>query len=203
MKPLPDTTCTAFASHRLVASGRLPDVAMACKKVLDAGAQEPLLVFDDHSGRQLEIDFRGTPKQVLARLRTQVATSDAPAAAQPARGPGRPKLGVVAREVTLLPRHWDWLGEQSGGASATLRRLVEDARRGNGPRERARRAGEALERFMLAMAGNFPGYEEASRCFYRADRTGFDARTAKWPKDVRMHARRLAAMAWDDAAQPA
>jgi hypothetical protein len=193
MKPLPDTTCTAFAGHRLVASGPLRDVARACKDVLDAGAPAPL-VFDDRSGRQLEIDFRGTPKQVLARLRTPAT---APKTAT-ARGPGRPKLGVLAREVTLLPRHWDWLGEQPGGASATLRRLVEDARRGNGPRDRARRSAEALERFMLAMAGDLPGYEEATRCFYRADRAGFDARTAKWPEDVRAHARRLAAVAWDD-----
>jgi hypothetical protein len=203
MKPLPGATCTAFVGHRRVASGPLPDVARACKEALDAGVREPLLVFDDRSGRQLEIDFRGTPKQVLARLRAQATPLEAPAAAPAARGPGRPKLGVVAREVTLLPRHWDWLGEQPGGASATLRRLVEDARRGNGPRERARRSAEALERFMLAMAGDLPGYEEASRCFYRGDRIGFDARTAKWPKDVRTHARRLAAMAWDDAAQPA
>lgn len=203
MKPLPDTICTAFAGHRRVASGPLPDVALACKEILDAGANAPLLVFDDRSGRQLEIDFRGTPKQVLARLRTPTASPAAPAAAQTVRGPGRPKLGVVAREVTLLPRHWDWLGEQPGGASATLRRLVEDARRGNGPRERARCSAEALERFMLAVAGDLPGYEEATRCFYRADRAGFDARTTKWPKDVRAHARRLAAMAWDDAAQSA
>ena len=200
MKPQPDTLCTAFSGHRLVASGPLPQVVLACKDVVDARAHAPLLIFDDRSGRTLEVDFRGTPKQVLARLQAPAAT---PAASGTARGPGRPKLGVVAREVTLLPRHWEWLGEQPGGASATLRRLVEDARRGNGPRERARRSAEALERFMLAMAGDLPGYEEATRSFYRTDRAGFEAHTAKWPKDVRAHARRLAAMAWDDATHAA
>ncbi len=79
---------------------------------------------------------------------------------QPAepRGRGRPKLGVVAREVTLLPRHWDWLNAQPGGASVALRKLVEQARRANGDADRARAAREAAYHFMSAMAGDLPAF---------------------------------------------
>ncbi|WP_266157528.1 DUF2239 family protein [Dyella silvatica] len=186
-------TCTAFAGHRLIATGALSDVVLATKHVLDAGSNEPVLIFDDHSCRQVEFDFRGTPDEVLARLPNH--------APEPvvARGPGRPKLGVIAREVTLLPRHWDWLGGQSGGASATLRRLVEEAARGNSGKLRARQASEAVDRFMQTMTGDFPGHEEASRAFWRNEPATFEALIAAWPVDVRDHLRRLAALAWDDA----
>jgi hypothetical protein len=105
---------------------------------------------------------------------------------------------VVPREVTLLPRQWTWLGQQPGGASAALRRLVEQSIREGGARERARRAMESVDRFMRVMAGDAPGYEEASRAFYRADRQRFNALTAAWPKDVGEHLRQLAAIAWDE-----
>lgn len=188
--------CTAFDGHRLIASGPLAEVALAAKRALDAGAEGPVLVFDDRSGRPVDIDFRGSAEQVLARL--PVAEPEAPEPPAP-RGPGRPRLGVVAREVTLLPRHWDWLSEQPGGASATLRRLVEEARRGGGERDRQRQAAEAVDRFMLAMAGNLPGYEEASRAFWRKERDRFTQLTDAWPQDVREHVRHLAIRAWDEA----
>lgn len=187
-------TCTAFVGHRLIASGSLMEVARATKQVIDAGGDEPVLIFDDHSSRQVEIDFRGSVDDVLARLPRETPTPE-PAVA---RGPGRPKLGVIAREVTLLPRHWDWLATQSGGASATLRRLVEEASRGNSSKARARQASEAVDRFMQTMTGNFPGHEEASRAFWRNEYAAFDAVIAAWPVDVRDHLRRLAAMAWDE-----
>lgn len=190
------STCTAFDGHRLIASGPLAKVALAAKRALDAGAEGPVLVFDDGSGRPVDIDFRGSAEQVLARL---PAAEPAAVEAPVARGPGRPRLGVVAREVTLLPRHWDWLSEQPGGASATLRRLVEDARRGSGERDRHRQAAEAADRFMLAMAGNLPGYEEASRAFWRKERDRFTQLTDAWPQDVREHVRHLAVRAWDEA----
>jgi uncharacterized protein len=186
-------TCTAFDGHRQIASGVLASVVFATKQAIDAGASGPVLIFDDRNGRQVEIDFRGTPEEVLARL---------PALAQldePARGPGRPKLGVVAREVTLLPRHWEWLADQPGGASATLRRLVDEARRHSRGRDEARLAGEAVDRFMLAMTGDLPGHEEASRAFWRKDSERFTQLTGAWPVDVRAHARHLAAKAWDDS----
>lgn len=196
MPPHDSPSCTAFDGHRLVASGPLAEVALAAKQALDAGAQGPLLVFDDASSQPVEIDFRGTPKQVLARLARDTATP-VPAAS---RGPGRPKLGVTAREVTLLPRHWDWLGRQPGGASATLRRLVEEARRAGHAKERARLASEAADRFMRVMAGDLPGYEEAARAFWRGQRDAFAARIASWPRDVRDHLLRLATIAWDEQA---
>jgi hypothetical protein len=185
------TSCIAFDGSTRIAQGPLAEVARAAKQALDAGAAGPLLVLDEHDSRTVEIDFRGSVDDVLARL--------APPAAEPAaRGPGRPKLGVVPREVTLLPRHWTWLGQQPGGASAALRRLVEQSIREGGAKERARRAMESVDRFMRVMAGDAPGYEEASRAFYRADRQRFNALTAAWPKDVGEHLRQLAAIAWDE-----
>jgi hypothetical protein len=188
-------TCSAFDHQRLIASGPLIEVVRATKQALDAGAQGPLLIFDDHSSRQIEIDFRGTIAQVLARL------PQGEAAPEPAtRGPGRPKLGVVPREVTLLPRHWDWLSSQPGGASAVLRRLVEQAMRNHGAKDRARLALESVDRFMLAMTGDLSQHEEASRAFYRHERERFITLTESWPHDVRDHLRQLAATAWDDIA---
>ena len=187
------TTCAAFDHHRLIASGALIDVARAAKQALDAGAHGPMLIFDDRTGRQIEIDFRGTTDNVLERLQ-----HDQLAPKPVARGPGRPKLGVVPREVTLLPRHWDCLGQQPGGASAVLRRLVEHASRGNDQKERTRRAMEAVDRFMLAMTGDFVGHEEASRAFYRGERERFATLTENWPLDVRAHLHHLATAAWND-----
>lgn len=188
-----NSSCTAFVGHRLIASGALTEVVRAAKQALDAATHEPLLIFDDHSSRQIEVDFRGTVDEVLARL-PHAAPRPEPAA----RGPGRPKLGVVPREVTLLPRHWDWLGQQPGGASAVLRRLVEQALRDNGARDDARHAMEAVERFMYAMTGDFAGHEEASRAFYRRDRDRFIKLTESWPIDVRDHLRRLATVVWNE-----
>ncbi|MFC4526093.1 DUF2239 family protein [Dyella halodurans] len=188
--------CVAFHGHQQIASGVLASVALAVKKALDAGASGPVLIFDGHSSRPIEIDFRGTPDEVLARLQVAAAAS----VERANRGPGRPKLGVVAREVTLLPRHWEWLSRQPGGASAVLRKLVDEARRAGGGRERARLAGEAVDRFMLAMAGDLPGYEEASRAFWRKEQACFSQLTDAWPADVREHVRRLAATAWHNDA---
>ena len=187
--------CSAFDHQRLIASGPLAEVVRATKQALDAGAQGPLLIFDDQSSRQIEIDFRGTITQVLARL-----PQDEAAPEPVARGPGRPKLGVMPREVTLLPRHWDWLSSQPGGASAVLRRLVEQAMRNHGAKDRVRLAQESVDRFMLAMTGDLNQHEEVSRAFYRHERERFITLTERWPRDVRDHLRRLAAMAWDDMA---
>ena len=186
----PESTCSAFDGHTLIASGSLAAVAAATRQAIDGSAQGPVLVFDDRSGRQIELDLRGTPAQVQARLTSA-------AIAPGSRGPGRPKLGVTAREVTLLPRHWDWLSRQPGGASAVLRRLVEHASRHEAPKQQARLAMEAVDRFMLAMTGNLVGHEEASRAFYRGERERFTALTEPWPVDVRDHLRRLATTAWN------
>ena len=141
--------------------------------------------------------FRGSAGDVWRRLAQPDANQGAP---DGPRGPGRPKLGVVAREITLLPRHWDWLNAQPGGASVALRKLVEEARRANGGKDRVRQSQEAAYRFMSVMAGNRPGFEEATRALFAGHRDRFDQLVAPWPKDVRHHARKLAADALD--AQP-
>jgi hypothetical protein len=191
------TNCTAFAGFKRIASGPPGQVALAAKAALDANMGQPLLVFDDVSGRPVDFDLRGTPEEILTRLASEQPTQNPP---EPARGPGRPKLGVVAREVTLLPRHWEWLGAQPGGASVALRKLVEAARVTHAGADRRRSAQQAADRFMAALAGNEPGYEEAARALYSADRLRFEQSMVAWPADVRDHAMRLATAAFDEGA---
>lgn len=185
--------CAAFEGQRLIAAGELAEVALRAKEVIERGEHAPVLIFDDATGEQFEVDFRGTAEEVLGRLAGQGGGADETPEAP--RGPGRPKLGVVAREVTLLPRHWDWLNGQPGGASVALRKLVEEARRANEGKDRARKSQEAAYRFMSAMAGNLPGFEEANRALFAGDRSRFEAETDPWPADIRDHARKLAAAA--------
>lgn len=191
------TSCTAFLGTRMIASGDPGHVALRVKAAEAIGDGEPVLIFDDETGRQLDFDLRGTEEEVLARLRAREGEGAAPPELEaPRRGPGRPRLGVVAREVTLLPRHWAWLDRQSGGASAALRRLVEAASRGEIPSERRRQGKEALYRFMAAMAGNYPGFEEATRALYADRRERFEELIAGWPPDVRRYIHRLAERAF-------
>ncbi len=148
------------------------------KSWTDRAAGEVPIIFDDETGRQVDFDLRGTVGDVLAR-------------AIPARGPGRPKLGVIPREISLLPRHWEWLEQQPNGASAALRRLVDEARNHEPDRQRARRAWDAASRAMSAIAGDLPGYEEACRALYAGDADRFGALIARWPEDVRGYLTRL------------
>lgn len=184
-----DTRVTAFEGVRRLAAGRLREVAPAVAAAARAGAAGPLLVFEDASGRVVDIDLRGGDAEIVARLPAPPAS---PAPDDAPRGRGRPKLGVVAREVTLLPRHWDWLSAQPGGASVALRRLVDAARKtGDGDTQR-RAAHEAAYRFMSAMAGDLAHYEEAARALFADDATRFGELTAGWPADIAEHARSLA-----------
>ncbi|MBJ7446972.1 MAG: DUF2239 family protein [Brevundimonas sp.] len=180
----------AFTGDRLLARGPASDVVPAVKMAADAG--EGVLTFDAVTGRVIDLDLRGAVEDVVARL-TPVPEAER-------RGPGRPKLGVTPREVTLLPRHWDWLSAQPGGASVALRKLVEGAlREAEGP-DRARRAKEATYRFITTMAGDMPGYEEATRMLFAGDWTAFDAAVKGWPEGVRETARNLSAGAWRNGA---
>ncbi len=188
--------CTAFEGSRCIASGELTHVARKVKESLDKNSKAAVLIFDDGTSELVEIDFRGTMKDVLKRLETQAPrgeSNDAPSdnAGGIQRGPGRPKLGVVSREVTLLPRHWEWLGSQPGGASVALRKLVDEARRVSGGKDRVRRSQESAYRFMSAMAGNLPGFEEASRALFAGDRKRFEELAASWPADIRRHSLKL------------
>ena len=184
--------CTAFAGHRRLASGSLLEVALAVKRAVADRSAGPLLVFDDATGRGVDVDVRGTPEELAVRLSPSLPPSEAEGTPAGPRGRGRPRLGVVAREVTLLPRHWEWLSTQPGGASVALRRLVEDARRAGAGQDRARQARDAAYRFMHAMAGDLPGFEEAARALFASDRARFAGLVAGWPPDVREHATLLA-----------
>lgn len=178
-------TYTAFTGERIVASGSKLEVTLALKQ---AGRDENVLIFDDSTGRQIDFDLTGSLEDVVARLSGSNA--------QRRRSPGRPRLGVVAREVTLLPRHWDWLNAQPGGASATLRRLVDAARKTDSCTEEKLLAQAATDRFMMAMLGNHPGYENAARALYAGDAEQFSQRIADWPADLKAHVKRLAGPAF-------
>jgi len=188
------STFTAFEGERRLASGPIDEVALAIKRV-ERQVSAPIAIFDDLTGRSIDLDLRGSDAEIVARLANRLETgkaSDAVAPGGEPRGRGRPKLGVVAREVTLLPRHWEWLNAQPGGASVALRKLVEQARRANGDAERHRAARDAAYHFMSAMAGNLPDFEEASRALFADDRRSFTRLIAPWPADIRDHVVKLA-----------
>lgn len=180
-----DRTFTTFAGTRRVISADLRQTVLRTREVVAGGETQPVIVFDDESGKQVDFDLRGDPDEVLARLASHpVAASLLPAQRS---GPGRPRLGVVSREVSLLARHWDWLEHQASGASAALRRLVSDAMKCEPPAERARHAREAAGRFMWTMAGNLPEFEEASRALFARDEPRLSKLTSDWPEDIRAH----------------
>lgn len=178
-------TYALFESGARLAVGDKLAVALAAQAVVGQRPDAPILIFDP-DGRQVDFDLRGSPEDLTARLAPAEVEPEAP------RGRGRPKLGVVAREVTLLPRHWDWLAGQPGGASVALRKLVEAARREAEAPDRQRRARDAAYRFASAAAGDAPGFEAAMRALYAGDSKGFEAGLAQWPADVAAHARELA-----------
>jgi hypothetical protein len=190
----PDTTlerpATAFDGPSRLKAGPLQAVALAAKRAMERGAAGPVLVFDDASGKVIELDLRGTGGEMLARLSSSAQKAEPPA--EEPRGPGRPKLGVVSREVTLLPRHWAWLSSQPGGASVALRKLVEDARRTHAGRDKRRHARETAYAFMSVIAGDLPGFEEASRALFADNSERFFEIACKWPRDVAAYAQKLA-----------
>jgi len=160
---------TAFLGDRKLATGPRATVQHLLEERYP-GDLGSILVFDDATGKLADLDY------------WDAATAD------PTPSAGRPRLGVKAREVTLLPRHWDWLAGQPGGASAALRRLVETASRETGDGRKRR---HAAYHFMNHMCGNLPGYEEALRALYRDDDAVFGGLIAQWPEDVRAHIRHL------------
>ena len=189
--------CIAFSGTKRIASGDLADVARKAKAVLDRDRWAQVLIFDEITSQPVEIDFRGTADEVAARIAAGASPSPEDGRGEDdARKPGRPRLGVVPREVTLLPRHWDWLATQPGGASVALRKLVDQARAANQGIDRRRRAQESAYRFLSAMAGNEPGFEEAIRALFANNAKRFDQVVEEWPRDVRDHARKLAAAAF-------
>jgi hypothetical protein len=194
-------TFTAFEGQRRLVSGPLHEVALGVKRAEQRDA-ERVAIFSDATGRAIDLDLRGSDDEIVARLPASPGPAALETAAVP-RGRGRPKLGVVAREVTLLPRHWEWLNAQPGGASVSLRKLVEAARRANGDKDRSRAARDAAYHFMSAMAGNLPGFEEATRALFADERRRFAGLIAAWPDDIRDHTVRLAFSDHGDPVDPA
>ena len=193
----PETTEAVFAAFigdNRVAVGPLRDVAIKTKAALEGGEEGEILVFD-HDARPIEIDFRG---QIADVEESAARALIAAGADEPRRGRGRPKLGVIAREVTLLPRHWSWLATQPGGASVALRKLVEEASRDRQGLDRRRRAKEATYRFLSAMAGDRPHFEEAARALFAGAKQKFIDLTQAWPRDIADHARALSKGAFED-----
>ena len=221
MNPPHTTVWIAFTGHERIALGEPREVAALVKQFVDDHPDRPVAILDADSSRPVEIDLRGTVEAVLGRLPPapveapsstgasavpSAGASEVPSAgasevpstgepAQAARGPGRPRLGVVAREVTLLPRHWDWLASQPGGASVALRKLVERALRTSAQADRVREATDSAYRFMHALAGNESGFEEASRALFAGDLERLETEVARWPHDVRLHLLELAGRA--------
>lgn len=202
--PSTERQCIAFVGTTALAQGGPAAVARAAKAWLDGGGVETLLVLDADDSQPIELDLRGGVDDVLRRVTGPASTMAGTAPPETDDAPrqrGRPKLGVTAREVTLLPRHWEWLNAQPGGASVTLRKLVERARQSSAGRDALRQAQESAYRFMSTLCGDLPGFEEATRALFAAERARFDTETATWPRDVRDHLHRLAERVFDAARQ--
>jgi|SRR5579862_2337331 len=179
------TTYTAFDGSRVIVSGSRDVMLAATKTHIDAGGGA-VLIFEDQTGRQVDFDFRGNVDDVVGRITESVKP-----------GPGRPRLGVVSREISLLPRQWEWLEAQPNGISASIRRLVDDARRNETGIQRGRHLRDAAGKIMWAIAGNLPNFEEASRALYARDDDRLRSLLAGWPEDFRAYLFRLI----DEAAQ--
>jgi uncharacterized protein len=175
---------TTFRNGRILRSGSITEVALAIRASMDVDQTAEILTFDDVSGRVLDLNLQGTEADIDARYGEQDASEP--------RGRGRPKLGVVPREVTLLPRHWEWLAAQRGGASVALRRLVDEARKADGDKPNTKERQEAAYRFMMAMAGNLPNLEDALRAFFAGERGKYEALMSGWPEDIRSFSLKLA-----------
>ncbi len=184
---MPDEiTYTAFAGDSLLVSGALSLLVSGLKSRYDKKGIDGVLIFRDDTGAEVDFDFTGTLDDVLHRVLPR---------AEP-QGRGRPKLGVVSREVSLLPRHWDWLDEQPHGNSAAIRRLIDEARKKEPDRAHVRKAQGAASRVMSALAGNRPHFEEAARALFARDETKWKRLARAWPRDVRKYLARLLDGTW-------
>lgn len=185
MTPQSNRPCTAFANNKIIATGDIQEVALKVKSFLNDNKGN-VLIFDDTTSAQIELDLRGTTEAVARRLEKALEPEEKKS------GPGRPKLGVISKEITLLPQHWEWLALQPGGASVTLRKLIEEAKKKNAHKDQLRQAQEATYKFMHAMAGDLPDYEEALRALYAGDEKKFEKMIATWPADIKKHTGKLA-----------
>ena len=191
-------TFTVFCGQQKIGHGPIAEAALVYKHSIESNGVDFPLIFDDSTGRTIDFDYRGPDEVVANRVQRMWPTPTANAPEAPGETladralRGRPKLGVVAREVTLLPRHWDWLASQPGGASVALRRLVDGARKANVYKDNLRKAQERAYNFVSAMAGDLPGFEDATRALFAGDWEGFAEKTDGWPTDIRLHTLKLA-----------
>jgi hypothetical protein len=170
-----DKQYTAFAAFTRIAKGNLETVLRTLWEARKTESR--ILIFENATGRQVDFDLHGSLQEVLARHLPRPQK----------KGPGRPRLGVISREISLLPRHWEWLERQPQKASGTLRRLVETARKNEGDLTRRREKLEAADRFLWSIAGDLEGCEEVSRALYAGNWSVFDELISPWPQDIRDH----------------
>ncbi|MBF0363732.1 MAG: DUF2239 family protein [Oligoflexia bacterium] len=180
---------TVFEDKTIIAKGNLEDVVMIVKKRIGSNNHTSAIIFDDRTGRTIDIDFSGTLKDVQERLAIYI-TKDIQL--KTANGPGRPKLGVISREISLLPEHWEWLAIQPGGASVALRKLVTSAKKEDLNNTNVRYYQDAIAQFLNVVGGDLPNYEEAIRALYRKEKEGFFSQITKWPKDIKAHLKDMA-----------
>jgi len=180
----PDLECAAFVGHNLIASGALAEVVNEVKRHYDQNPNDLILIFDNEKSNVIEMDLRGKMEDVFALLDSPKTVAEPIA---PPKRPGRPKLGVVSKEVTLLPRHWEWLREQRGGASVTLRKLVGEAMHATDGDKEKRAAQQTTYRLMTAVSGDLPNYEEAIRALFACDKDAFFTQITDWPNGLKNH----------------
>ncbi len=168
---------TSFAGHKHLATGDLKTLLTDTYAFIKQHGEEGILIIDNQSGRQLDFNFHGSLEDLLS-------TALPP---EPKKGPGRPRLGVVNGEISLLPRHWEWLQRQPQSASGTIRRLIETAIKNTSPEEKVKETVDAAGKFLWIIGGNLPDFEEASRAIYAQKWHILDAVTAAWPEDIRNH----------------
>ena len=184
---------TAFESEKILFKGPLADLILKVKKRLGKSENSSILIFSDSTGKNIDFNFQGSEKDVLKRL--EIYSEEV--GINQSAGPGRPRLGVVSRVISLLPRHWEWLATQSGGSSAYLRKLVDEARKKEGGQHTLKQLQERTYKFISVMAGDLNGYEEALRALYKRDEKKFIALIEVWPRDIRNHALELARPAFE------
>lgn len=182
---------TAFDGFKVIAQGNLEEVALLLKRKIRDQKALSALIFSDLTGRQIDLDLSGTEKQVIDRLK--VYSSQEP---QANTGAGRPKLGVIPREISLLPHHWEWLINQDGGSSAVIRNLIDEKIK-NRSSDKIKASQERTYKFLSAIAGNLPNFEEATRYLYRKDKKKFTELISSWPKDIVKHSMALASGVFD------
>ena len=184
---------TAFENKKILTEGNLNEVATIVFHRLKENKSANILIFSDQSGRIIDLGFSGTERQMLERLKIYCHQE-----IQSYPGAGRPRLGVVTREISLLPKHWEWLLGQDGGASACLRKLIDEKMSESElPKKAIMFAQEKTYKFLHAIAGDLPNFENAIRYLYRKDQSSFLKQISDWPDDVQTYALKLSKIVFE------